>query len=51
MFGAVAFGRDYARPLKAAIDERYRLVASFGAPPSEPVGSPRFFVRVLERAP
>lgn len=51
LLGAVAFGRDYARPLQAALDERYRLVASFGAPPSEPVGSPRFFVRVLERAP
>lgn len=52
LFGAVAFGRDYARSVQEAIDERYRLRVEFGsASPGEPVGSPRFFLRVYERTP
>lgn len=52
LFGVVAFGRDYARSVQAAIDERYRLRVEFGdAAPGEPVGSPRFFLRVYERTP
>ena len=52
LFGAVAFGRDYARDVEDVIEERYRPRAQFGdAAPEEPVGSPRFFLRVLERVP
>ena len=51
LLGPVAFGRDYARRVWAEVESGYRLRARFGAaPPDEPVGSPRFFIRVYERA-
>ncbi|MDQ2870721.1 MAG: hypothetical protein M3S32_08260 [Acidobacteriota bacterium] len=50
VFGKAAFGDDYARRIRSAIDGRYRLAASFGdAGPEARVGDPRFFVHVYER--
>jgi hypothetical protein len=50
-FGPVSFGKDYAVSLWAEVERRYRLAASFGASPSDaPVGDPRFFIRIYERA-
>ncbi len=50
VFGKTAFGDDYARRLRAAIESRYHLGASFGnAPPDARVGDPRFFIHVYER--
>ena len=50
VFGQAAFGDDYARGVRAAIESRYRLAASFGtAAPNARVGDPRFFIHVYER--
>ncbi|MEP6769597.1 MAG: hypothetical protein ABJC61_13070 [Acidobacteriota bacterium] len=50
VFGKAAFGEDYARRIRSAIDSRYRLGASFGeADPDARVGDPRFFIHVYER--
>ncbi|MEP7132270.1 MAG: hypothetical protein ABI914_03845, partial [Acidobacteriota bacterium] len=50
IFGPVAFGDDYARRIRAVIQSRYRLGATFGeGAPESRVGDPRFFIHVYER--
>ncbi|MGH9368333.1 MAG: hypothetical protein ACRD3M_11730 [Thermoanaerobaculia bacterium] len=51
-FGQFVFGADYAVRIWQVVSRRYRLAASFGnAPADAPVGWPRFFIRIYERAP
>jgi hypothetical protein len=51
-FGRVAFGRDYAVRLWAAVLRGWAPVAAFGDPrPDVPVGSESFFIRIYEPGP